>query len=124
MARGSANRRLKEKRSKRERLAEAQAWRCAYCGVRMRIPDDPVPGELAHLRPFPRTFVQALHLLEATIDEVIPRALGGPTSWENQVAACRACNEIKGQSGWKLGLRRVQNLLESGDHPHQKAGIL
>lgn len=32
---------------------------------------------------------------ELTLDHVVPRAQGGPTSWENVVAACRACNATK-----------------------------
>lgn len=31
----------------------------------------------------------------ATIDHVLPRTLGGMTSWLNEVAACRACNATK-----------------------------
>ena len=30
-----------------------------------------------------------------TIDHVIPKSHGGPTSWANCVAACRHCNKIK-----------------------------
>ncbi|MBK67536.1 MAG: HNH endonuclease [Rickettsiales bacterium] len=33
---------------------------------------------------------------ELTFDHVIPRALGGRTSWENIVASCRKCNTQKG----------------------------
>jgi 5-methylcytosine-specific restriction endonuclease McrA len=33
---------------------------------------------------------------ELTIDHVIPRSRGGEDSWENLVAACRACNARKG----------------------------
>ena len=43
---------------------------CQYCGAQ--------PGR-AHL----------------TIDHVLPRALGGSTSWENVVAACASCNHRK-----------------------------
>ncbi len=46
---------------------------------------------------------------DLTFDHVLPRALGGVTSWENVVAACASCNLKKGsktlrQSG--LTLRR------------------
>ena len=33
---------------------------------------------------------------ELTIDHVIPRAMGGVTSWENCVTACKPCNSDKG----------------------------
>lgn len=40
-----------------------------------------------------------------TIDHIVPRRDGGPTSWTNLVACCRSCNQIKGartpdQVGW------------------------
>lgn len=33
---------------------------------------------------------------ELTLDHIIPRSRGGETAWENVVAACRACNQRKG----------------------------
>ena len=52
--------------------------RCAYCGVHA-----------------------------STIDHVIPRSRGGADSWENLVACCLRCNNIKGdrtpqEMGWSL----------------------
>jgi 5-methylcytosine-specific restriction endonuclease McrA len=43
-----------------------------------------------------------------TIDHVLPRSRGGVHSWENCVAACRACNSRKAdrllsELGWALG---------------------
>jgi 5-methylcytosine-specific restriction endonuclease McrA len=43
----------------------------------------------------------------ATIDHVIPRSRGGQDSWENLVACCLRCNNIKGdrmlsEIGWQL----------------------
>lgn len=42
-----------------------------------------------------------------TVDHVIPRSLGGPTTWENCVLACVVCNSKKGsksvkECGYKL----------------------
>jgi 5-methylcytosine-specific restriction endonuclease McrA len=31
-----------------------------------------------------------------TVDHILPRSKGGPTTWENVVAACRDCNHRKG----------------------------
>jgi 5-methylcytosine-specific restriction endonuclease McrA len=44
---------------------------------------------------------------DLTFDHVVPRKLGGVTSWENVVAACAPCNLRKGsktlrESGMKL----------------------
>lgn len=43
----------------------------------------------------------------ATIDHVMPRSRGGKDSWENLVACCLRCNNLKGdrtpqEMGWKL----------------------
>lgn len=42
-----------------------------------------------------------------TIDHVVPRSRGGADSWENLVACCLRCNNIKGdrtpqEMGWEL----------------------
>ncbi len=42
--------------------------RCQYCGARA---------------------------VDLTLDHVVPRSRGGPTSWENVVACCRSCNARK-----------------------------
>ena len=34
--------------------------------------------------------------LKLTIDHIIPRGRGGQDLWENLVAACKQCNQIKG----------------------------
>lgn len=46
-------------------------YRCQYCGV-------------------------SLPLSELTTDHVIPRSLGGATTWDNVVTACSPCNLHKG----------------------------
>jgi 5-methylcytosine-specific restriction endonuclease McrA len=45
--------------------------RCQYCG--RRLPSD-----------------------QLSVDHIVPRSLGGLTSWENVVCACRVCNVRKG----------------------------
>lgn len=45
-----------------------------------------------------------------TIDHVQPRSRGGQDSWENLVACCLKCNNVKsnrtlGEIGWKLRVR-------------------
>ena len=45
-------------------------WTCQYCGVRTNL----------------------------TVDHVIPRSKGGPSTWENIVASCAPCNRRKGDS--------------------------
>lgn len=59
---GSARKKL---RVLRERVAEAQNWRCCYCGERS----------------------DAL-----TLEHVVPLGSGGSNDWDNCVAACLDCN--------------------------------
>jgi len=49
----------------------------------------------------------------ATYDHVVPRSLGGATTWENVVIACRPCNQRKGgrtpdQAGMRLVVAPVR----------------
>lgn len=61
------------------KLAEAQNWRCCYCGIRMEM------GGKSGAR--------------ATFEHFIPRALGGSDRRSNLVAACLDCNQSRG-CGW------------------------
>lgn len=69
----------------RQALYRRDDWRCQYCHA--------------------RAGAEGL-----TIDHVMPRSRGGPTTWENCVAACGACNRTKadrtpGEAGMKLRAR-------------------
>ena len=66
----------------RENVYARDGGRCQYCGAGVRRD-------------------------EITYDHVVPRALGGKTTWENIVTACIGCNQRKGgrtpeQAGMKL----------------------
>jgi 5-methylcytosine-specific restriction endonuclease McrA len=55
-----------------------------------------------------------------TIDHVQPRSRGGRDSWENLVACCLRCNNVKGdrtpeEMGWQL-LRRPAAPVSHGWH--------
>lgn len=54
----------------RPNLYKRDAFTCQYCGAAMPTP-------------------------ELTIEHILPRSRGGPTSWENCVAACKDCNSRK-----------------------------
>lgn len=45
---------------------------------------------------------------DLTFDHVVPRALGGVTSWENVVAACAPCNLRKGSKTLRASGLRLQ----------------
>ena len=69
-------------RFSRENVYTRDGGRCQYCAGRVRRD-------------------------EITYDHVVPRALGGKTTWENIVTACLPCNQRKGgrtpeQAGMKL----------------------
>lgn len=61
---------------KRERLCKRQRNRCYWCGQQMNR---------RHLDP-----------MCATLDHYTPRSLGGAGSIYNLVAACKSCNEARG----------------------------
>jgi 5-methylcytosine-specific restriction endonuclease McrA len=66
----------------RENVYARDGGRCQYCGAGVRRD-------------------------EITYDHVVPRALGGKTTWDNIVTACVGCNQRKGsktpeQAGMKL----------------------
>jgi len=45
---------------------------------------------------------------ELTFDHLIPRRLGGKTSWENIVAACSSCNLRKGGKPFQPNMHQLQ----------------
>lgn len=56
-----------------------------------------------------------LSLRTGTKDHVVPQCQGGPTSWENVVAACKPCNNLKDnmtlekfEHNWGVQLNREQ----------------
>lgn len=64
-------------------LSEPQNHRCCYCGHEM-IRYQHVDGET-----MPRN--------AATRDHLEPRVYGGKTSYENMIAACLLCNNLRGE---------------------------
>ena len=53
----------------RRNLIERDNYICQYCGLKN---------------------------MPLTIDHIVPKARGGKDSWDNLVAACRSCNQKKG----------------------------
>ena len=71
-------------------LAEAQNWRCCYCGIRCMGAHD------AHNQP--------------TREHVTPKRFGGRSEWMNEVLACRICNNGRGSMSAKKYLMLVQDV--------------
>jgi 5-methylcytosine-specific restriction endonuclease McrA len=64
---------------KRWTLAEAQNWRCCWCGFRM-------DGT-------------GMDWDAPTFEHVVPRSKGGLNELDNLVIACRQCNGARGKRG-------------------------
>jgi 5-methylcytosine-specific restriction endonuclease McrA len=68
--------------------------RCQYCGRRVRRD-------------------------EFTYEHVVPRVLGGKTSWENVVVACVSCNQKKaGRTPAQAGMRLLSTPVKPKRLPH------
>lgn len=86
---------------KRTALAEAQNWRCCYCGTCV---DDDLPEQ---------------HPERATIDHVEPLAHSGPRRWSNEAIACYLCNTGRGRMNAFVYFELVQT---SGRGKAQRIG--
>jgi len=67
----------------------------------------------------------APHRSQLNLDHVVPRALGGKTSWENVVCSCVECNRRKGgrtPEQARLRLRRHRIQLGTLQHRHDGVG--
>ncbi len=85
-----ATRTAARRRRRRERLCEAQNWRCCYCAVTVSL-------EVAFNDP-----------ARATVEHVQARCHGGRRTWENTAIACRRCNTTRGHRPPREFLRTVQ----------------
>lgn len=102
-------------------LAEAQNWRCCWCGFRMIRNRDVLPevrailgdgGSRAHR-------LRMTVLCSASVEHVVPRCDGGTDDRENLVASCRCCNEFRSNQPLEVAAARIARLLRRGTHPHQ-----
>lgn len=76
----------------RTRCAEAQQWRCCYCQVKMTTNRN--------------------HRLCATLEHVLPVSKGGEDTYENCVAACKMCNNKRGNADLTEDMRLPQKVTE------------
>lgn len=66
------------KRRKREKLFKLQEGLCFYCGQRMN------------------QFTKKNDPRRCTTEHLIPKSRGGTDCWENVVAVCNHCNNLRG----------------------------
>jgi hypothetical protein len=90
---------------KLEILSEQQGHRCCYCGV-----------------AFVRLVLGVSHPHAPTIEHVKRLADGGAKSWDNEVVACKFCNNSRGETeaeAWYL-TRSVEGPFQLEPRPTQK----
>lgn len=103
------------------RLAEAQNWRCCWCGFRM-LPRHPsrfeidavigTDGKAWHRR-------RLVDMRMVTPEHVVPRCDGGTDDPTNLAAACRFCNEFRSNHPVEVAIHRISRMLRRGTHPFQ-----
>ena len=85
-------------------LMEEQDNLCAYCGDEMAAPGT----------------VYANDPTRATLDHIIPRADDGPDTRENCCAACRFCNNAKGNAPVELFRSWIAYAVAKGMTPEER----
>lgn len=78
-------------------LSGCQNHKCCYCGVEMTVDLTDQKGPTA-----------------ASVEHVIPLSKGGRRAFENEVAACKACNSSRGNMDAMTFYHRRQILLRTG----------
>jgi len=73
----------------RTRLAEAQNWRCCWCGR--------------------HTSIKRSRRDSATIEHVLPKSQGGTDDWENLAMSCARCNSNRGSQDMETFVPPAKN---------------
>lgn len=81
------------------RLAEAQNWRCCWCGTPM---DYPLRNESGMHKPH----------MAASLEHVLPSTWGGASNWHNTAAAHARCNTAAGVVAYSMLADALHQLLE------------
>lgn len=102
-------------------LAEAQNWRCCWCGFRMIRNRDVMPEVRAILGDGGRRphLLRMAVLRSASVEHVVPRCDGGTDEPGNLVVSCRCCNEFRSNHPAEFAAARIARMLRRGTHPHQ-----
>jgi 5-methylcytosine-specific restriction endonuclease McrA len=107
MARRTKRRTASHAARLRERLHAQQGGRCHYCGIPMT--QRTIGG--AKARP-----------TDATIEHLVPRALGGGNQLPNLVAACSRCNALGGRiDKWAIDTFGGRRLTRAEQHRTRRA---
>ena len=81
-------------------LAEAQNWKCCFCGVEMVE----YPNQSN----------------SATIEHVTPASKGGENSADNYAISCNRCNSNRGDLDWKIFMERKHEVIQKEKSKRQR----
>jgi len=84
----------------RTNLAEAQNWKCCFCGIEM--------VEYPNQKN------------SATIEHVIPRCKGGLNSPKNYAISCNRCNNNRGDLDWQVFMDRKHQVIQKEKNKRQR----
>lgn len=84
----------------RTTLAEAQNWKCCFCGVEM--------VELPNQKN------------SATIEHVTPASKGGENDPDNYAISCYRCNHNRGDLDWKVFMKRKHQVVQKEKNKRQR----
>lgn len=84
----------------RTRCAEAQNWRCCYCGVHMTLVSNDSKS--------------------VTLEHIVPTSKGGDDTYNNCVAACYECNAKRGTADFDENYNLINVRYTE---PNPKAGL-
>lgn len=105
----------------RREAAKRQSFLCYYCRSAMWE-----HGCRAYAREHGITRARAWDFF-CTAEHLVPRAHGGPTSAKNIAAACKACNQRRGQmkpAPSPAEFRRMRQHLSGGRRPEKVGAIV
>lgn len=81
-------------------LAEAQNWKCCFCGIEMVE----YPNQSN----------------SATIEHVTPASKGGENTPENYAISCHRCNHNRGNLDWEIFMERKHEVIQKEKNKRQR----
>ena len=104
-------------------LSGCQNHRCAYCGVVMVLVEIERSDRKPRRNRPPQgqswgAYQRSRKARRASRDHFVPKGFGGADTEDNLIAACRWCNNYRGNQPAEVAFERIQRLVRRGTHPH------
>lgn len=103
-------------------LAEAQNWRCCYCGCEMfaGLPFETIEDASRKfgLQLYSKASHRALTYRKATTEHLVRQIDGGGGNLDNLVSACGWCNPSRQDRDPMVWYEHVQLMIKCGAHPN------